>query len=313
MEDSLLDYTTDFEAIPKAQEITLITLNNIIEAILTALSKMQTKMDHQSARHEKKLVTLEKDIKVRHEALSTDIETKIKQIHLKNLESTKLANANATDVTKLQETIKAQQNEIDALKAKVEEGATATRAEIDKLIASIANGDQIARQQAKEALLEAREAMILVNAVESHNRRWAVRILGMPVSAKKETKKDAKEKAVLFFTDNLKIPGINTRDIDCAHRVGYPKDGKQTMLVRFFERDYVDVVLGKKTTLKNSTFVLFEDATMKDRKLTNKLNDHDKVHSAWISNGTVWAKKSQDGDKFKVSFHDDIEILLADP
>ena len=95
--------------------------------------------------------------------------------------------------------------------------------------------------------------------------------------------------------------------------MGYPKDNKQTLLVRFFERDYVDLVLGKKTILKDSTFVVFEDATMKNRKLVNKLNDHDKVHSAWITNGTVWAKKNQEGEKFKVGIHADIETLLNEP
>ena len=82
--------------------------------------------------------------------------------------------------------------------------------------------------------------------------------------------------------------GITAVDIDCAHRVGKKdKDGRQTLLVRLFERDNVELLLSKKKTLKGSSLILYEDATYLDRKLLNALKDHPNVVSQWMHHGTI--------------------------
>ena len=101
--------------------------------------------------------------------------------------------------------------------------------------------------------------------------------------------------------------------MDCAHRVGKKdKDGRQTLLVRFFERDNVELLLSKKKTLKGSTLILYEDATYLDRKLLNALKDHPNVVSQWMHHGTIWARHvgAAENEKTKVQIFDDLDTLF---
>jgi hypothetical protein len=80
------------------------------------------------------------------------------------------------------------------------------------------------------------------------------------------------------------------------------------MLVRLFSREHVDILLSNKSHLNGTDYVLFEDATQISRKLLNTLKKHPKIESAWIANGTIWAKKLSGGSKFKVSINDNLEM-----
>ena len=88
-----------------------------------------------------------------------------------------------------------------------------------------------------------------------------------------------------------------------------PTDGKQALLVRFFSRDTVDRILFAKSATKDTEYAVFEDATAVNRRLQYAIKHHPNFHSAWISNGTVWAKKTLRGEKFKVSIHANIDLL----
>jgi hypothetical protein len=115
-----------------------------------------------------------------------------------------------------------------------------------------------------------------------------------------------------FISDVLKIPGIHTTDIDTARRVGnITKEKKQAMLIRLHEMDYVDLILNNKTTLKGSNLVIYEDGSYKNRTLVTALKKDTRVHSAWLAYGSVWAKKTVKGKKFKVHFLDNLDALLA--
>jgi hypothetical protein len=179
----------------------------------------------------------------------------------------------------------------------------AQKALIDELTGKLHQGDTTARARAKEAILAA-------NAVEAHNRRWAVRILGLPAPTSPESTADAKTIATTFVNNKLKDAGFSIADIDCCHRVGKVSKEKQTMLVRLFERDLVDQLLNKKKMLKGSGLVLYEDATLLDRRLINALNAHPNVDSAWINHGTIWAKGVDGGQKLKVKLFDNIDEMF---
>jgi hypothetical protein len=204
-----------------------------------------------------------------------------------------------------------QQDEINSLKTRLDAREAVhvappallqqLRDEIDQIKLKLADGDPVAR-------MESRNALSLVNNLESHNRRWAVRILGLPAPRRPETTEEAKYVAVDFFNDTLKVD-FDYEEIDCSHRVGKIVANKQTLLVRLFSREQVDTILSKRKNLKGSTFVIFEDATMANRLLVNALNRMDVVENAWITNGTVWAKKAG-GTKFKVTIHDNLDTLI---
>ena len=106
----------------------------------------------------------------------------------------------------------------------------------------------------------------------------------------------------------MDISGVTIDDIDCAHRVGDVTDkGKQTMLVRFFARDLVQLILKTRTILKGSPFVIFEDMPVLSRRLLKTVKDNPKVEAAWCQNGAIWAKpKGKTTRKLKFKLGDDV-------
>jgi hypothetical protein len=89
--------------------------------------------------------------------------------------------------------------------------------------------------------------------------------------------------------------------------VGRIRDEKQTILVRFFALDLASQAVTTKSTLKGSDYVLYEDATPKNRRLLNALKKTKKFESVWIINGSVWIKK-RGCDKQKVGIHDNLNM-----
>jgi hypothetical protein len=142
--------------------------------------------------------------------------------------------------------------------------------------------------------------------------RWAIRILGLPAPPETgENTYAAKQLVLGFIQEHLHIDNVVIDDIDCAHRVGRVVDFKQTLLVRFHARDLVQLILRNRTKLKGSQYVLFEDCTLKNRKLIRELKNHPKIDSAWSVNGTVWAKTEPNGRKIKFTLGDNLDIILA--
>jgi hypothetical protein len=223
----------------------------------------------------------------RHEELSstiaTTIATKFTQIDQVIHTNSATTDKNSKDIEAVHITIA---NQGDQIKLQGDQ--------IKDLMSKLELGDTISRK-------EAYEAMSLANAIESHNRRWAVRILGFPAPTTQETSTESKYLTMDFLKEVFKINNITFEDIDCAHRVGKVSDQKQTMLVRFFSRDLVSAIISKKSTLKGTGFVVFEDSTLINHKLLNALKLHPNIDSAWITNGTVWAKKLAGGAKQRMT------------
>jgi hypothetical protein len=155
------------------------------------------------------------------------------------------------------------------------------------------------------------EARLIANDVEAHGRRWAVRIAGLdkPVSLP-ENPDEAKALVVQFIAEKLGINCIAVEDLDCAHRIGAVKSGKQAIMCRFFRRDLADMVLKVKKNLKGSGCVLFEDATRLNKQLVLDLKARPEVESSWTMGGKVWAKLKGSGKKIKVSINDNLDYRL---
>jgi hypothetical protein len=271
---------------PVSNETILLTLTTSVASLSQELKDMRLIMTKNHLAQESKMEILETTIAKKYEDLKTEYNGKFTTMTVKIETTNALAAANAKEIYDLKNILKAQQDELIDLKNKLKAG------------------DLVARKDSKNAIF-------MANSTEAHNRRWSLRILGLPAPEGRETTAEAKMISLAFFTDNLKVPGLSTMDIDCAHRVGKVSASKQTMLVRLYERDYVDLLLKKKSNLKGSTFVLYEDATFLDRKLINLLNDHPLVENAWMTHGTIWAKKVDGGDKVKVTIKDDINSVLT--
>ena len=114
---------------------------------------------------------------------------------------------------------------------------------------------------------------------------------------------------VQFLNENLSIQ-VSVDDIDCAHRLGAVKNGTQTMLTRFFQRDIADHIMKCKKMLKGKPLVVHEDATLLNRQLINDLNKRPKVESVWTVGGKIWIKLSATQKKMKITINDNLNYKL---
>jgi hypothetical protein len=156
------------------------------------------------------------------------------------------------------------------------------------------------------------EAIEMANQVEAHERRWAVRVIGLPAPIIKGEKTPAAKAVMLaFLADKLHIKNIEPADIDCAHRVGTVKEKKQTLLVRFFRREIVEHILSNRKMLKGSEISVFEDTTLKNRTLIYDLNQRAEVETAWSQSGKVWAKLYNIDKRIRVLVTENIDTVMA--
>ena len=153
------------------------------------------------------------------------------------------------------------------------------------------------------------ETRITLNHAEQHSRRWAVRIHGLPPPSNPQ-QENAKRVSSQFFQDKLGL-NIPVVEIDCAHRVGNVRNDQQSMIVKVFKRDYIDAIIKHRNKLKNTPYVIHEDATLENRRLLNRLKNHSDIERAWLLRGTVWAI-SNAGKKFKVDLFDDVAKKIRD-
>jgi hypothetical protein len=156
------------------------------------------------------------------------------------------------------------------------------------------------------------EARALANDVEAHGRRWALRIVGLPAPTKGSENPDlAKGVLIDFLANHMNITNIAPQDIDCAHRVGAVKKGKQVLLVRFFRRQIAEDVSNCRKILKGKGVVVYDDTTALNRTLLFDLSKRAEVVSSWCKSGVIWAKIHNKEEKVKISINDNIDQVLA--
>jgi hypothetical protein len=148
-----------------------------------------------------------------------------------------------------------------------------------------------------------------INDVESHGRRWAVKIVGLKAPTKFETSDETKDLALQFFANDMQTNNIRLDDLDCAHRIGVIKNHKQAILVRFFRRNFVEQLMKIKNNLKGKGVALLEDTSGRNKKLLNILKDRSEVESSWHVGGKVWMKLKSGGKKIRISITDDIDEM----
>jgi hypothetical protein len=155
-------------------------------------------------------------------------------------------------------------------------------------------------------------AIEMANQIEAHERRWAMRIMGLPSPTTiPESLKEVKTAILFFLAEKLEIKNVRAMDMDTAHRLGPIVDGKQTVLVRFFRRQVVEDILNSKRMLKGKNMSIFQDTTRKNRTLIWNLTQRAEVEGAWCANGKVWAKLHEKNKKIRVSITEDLDKVLS--
>jgi hypothetical protein len=262
-----------------------------LELLNLNITGLREDMQKSQQDYQAKLFQLDEKMVSKH----TDLQTKMVALE------EKLA---LSDVTTYNKTESSNKSEICKM-AKIVQQQQAT---IKTLLATV-EANQLTAKKDYNELLE------LVNSVEGHQRRWAVRIFGVEApGARVETTHETKLRVVDFITKELKIEGVHYEDVDTAHRVGIKDiNGKQTVLTRFYSRDITQKLLKNKRVLKGSDYVLHEDLTLKSRTLLYNVKHHSHVEAAWSQNGSIWTILKTGGRKFKVKITDDLEEKLRLP
>ena len=281
-------YNHDHSSEDLSVSLSLSELNKNVRDLMTQMTAMRGELNESRIQQDSKLELLELSLNTKHLELSTEINTKLATQDTIITSSALLSKSTAAQFDELRELVHAQ---------------SATISELQELVL---NNDLKATKSFKEVLM-------LANSIEAHQRRWALRILGMaaPTTAV-ESPDHAKHLILDFIKDQLKIDGVRFKDIDCAHRVGRIVDHKQTMLFRCFSRDLIQLILRNRYHLKDTTLILFEDSPLLNRKQQQDLKDDPRIESSWIYNGAVWAKMSANGKIAKFTIIDDIEKKIVE-
>lgn len=160
-------------------------------------------------------------------------------------------------------------------------------------------------EEHKQIKKDTATALSVANNVEQHERRWAVRVNGFEApSSRFEDPAVSKKKVVKMLNEKLGLK-ITKGMIDTAHRIGLVNNGKQSILCRFFARDVVDMIIDKRTKLKETGHAILEDATKKNMELLQELRDSKLCTQHWFSRGKVWGV-TYNGQK--VSFNVNIPV-----
>ena len=150
------------------------------------------------------------------------------------------------------------------------------------------------------------DTMTLANHNEQYSRRNNIRIFGIPQITPDE---DCTKVVIDFVQHNLELD-ITSSDIIGAHRVGKKHKYKpQAIIVKFLRKSTKHRVISNRYKLKGKGLVIVEDLTMRNLQLLNRAQNHDRIKSAWTSNGKIFAL-GNNGIKVHLDLFCDIDALL---
>jgi hypothetical protein len=262
-------------------------LNVSINNMNTSITALRSDLNASSKSHDDKLALLEKKMDTKYDELSVKLNLKHDTYEARLGTNSTLTDKNTNEIESLKQMLQAQQIQINELTQTVDADRFTAKAETLTVLK-------------------------LANSIENHQRRWAVRIMGIPQPTTPVETTDTSKKVVLdFIANTLKIGNVKYSDVDCAHRVGPVTDkGTQTMLTRFFSRDLAQLLQKNRTTLKGSPLVLFEDCSVLSKNLLREVKNHDGIESGWYYSGQVWGKPKSGGKKVKFELQDNIAEKL---
>lgn len=265
----------------------LARINKNVLDFSASLAAMCIEVNENQKIQEYKLSLLEASLNTKHTELADKLDTKLTTYDTIIDSAADLAKSTATQLDDLKDMVQMQ---------------AATIQDLQELVTSN-------EKKSTEAI---REVLAMANGIEAHQRRWSLRIIGMesPKNGNEATEQ-AKHAVLDFIKDKLQVDNVMFEDIDCTQRVGEVVDNKQSMLFRCFSRDLVQILLKNGFNVKGSQTVLYEDSTYLHRKLLQALKDDPRIDSAWLYNGSVWAKMAANARISEFTLLDDIQSKIT--
>ena len=153
------------------------------------------------------------------------------------------------------------------------------------------------------------ESLIHANNNEQYGRKESIRIYGIPVSMNPRFE-NCKREVSMLLRQKLGLY-VEEGDMNAAHRIGPIIEGKQAIILRFFARDTKSTVMENRYKLKGTNIRIYDDLTLPNRKLLNRLTNHKEIDQAWVSNGKIKAK-TVDGYRFTAEILMDIDLKCSE-
>jgi chromosome segregation ATPase len=162
----------------------------------------------------------------------TDLEEKLTKKQVNTLdEVTKSLDAHkikmAEEVHSLKSVANSESEEIHNIKTTVDHQKSLITSLESSLAVNTAHIDELKKhlqkhiKKTKDKFYDIQECVdevrIMVNDVEAHERRWSLRIIGLPAPEGIENTDQAKDVMIKFLIEKLNILNIVPDDIDCCH------------------------------------------------------------------------------------------------
>ncbi len=144
----------------------------------------------------------------------------------------------------------------------------------------------------------------LANDNAQFSRKESIRIHGLQPYEKGE---NCKAIVLKLFKEKLKID-LPPYTIHVAHRGGHKKE---SVLVRFFNRDDRFLILKNRKLLKGTHIGIQEDLSPLNVKLMNQLQNDERIKSTWSWNGSIFASNVSDHKTVKAALFKSYETLYA--
>lgn len=166
--------------------------------------------------------------------------------------------------------------------------------------------------QERESSLESQLSHVanMAKDNEQYSRRSNVRISGFD----EEQGENCVEKITTFCNEKLNVD-ISDKNIDRAHRVGKPREGRsRAIIVRFNSHKDKIAVMRQRRELYSSRYYINEDLTSRNQHLLYQAKKKCRnVVSAWSRDGKTFAKRASDSIIFRLISVDDLKTYnLAD-
>lgn len=154
-----------------------------------------------------------------------------------------------------------------------------------------------------------------MNDLEQYSRRNSFNVLGCPAEkfSKAQVNGQApnyKLAAAHLLTEKLGST-VTATDIDAAHPLSPPKNGKVAIIVKFHQREQRDNLIRQRRKLAGTGVVIQDNLTKTNATFLKSLKDpkyKSKIKTSWSWDGKIYVKLNNDVIK-RVQFTDDIDVI----
>ena len=172
-----------------------------------------------------------------------------------------------------------------------------------KLLSQKSEIDEL-REESVILKRQIKQALVHANNNEQYNRKTCIRITGYPV-AQNPQYEDCRKLSCELFMNKMCIAVEEGGGYSWCPPSRENRRWQQSIIVKFFARYTKPLVTENRFKLKGTNIRIYDDLTIENRELLNRLRNHSEIESAWYFNGKV-KTKTINGLVFNADIYTDI-------